>query len=312
MGVSNNRAAWAHLSIFTAEVFWGLMAPITKSVIAGGIDSVGVVTFRVVGAALLFWLASLFTPGTHVPRADKIRLAGAGLVGIATNQCLYTIGLGLTSPIDASIITTSMPIFAMILSFIILHEPITWLKAGGVAIGCVGALILVWQTSVGGGHDGNLAGDLLCMVGQLSFALYLSLFNPVVRRYDAITVNKYMFGWATLIVAPFTLPHTVRLPWASISVGAWLGVSFIVCLGTFICYLLSINAQKVLRPTVVSIYNYVQPIVAVSTTVLVGMSVFTPWQGAAIVLVFVGVWFVSKSKSRRDMDANGRRSQSAG
>ena len=60
--------------------------------------------------------------------------------------------------------------------------------------------------------------------------------------------------------------------------------------------------QHTLRPTVVSIYNYVQPIVSVTVSVLTGLGVFKPAQGVAVILVCLGVWLVTKSKSRRDIE----------
>ena len=194
-----------------------------------------------------------------------------------------------------------MPIFAMVLSFFILKEPITWKKAMGVAIGCCGALILILSSaSAGNAKVGDIRGDLMCFAAQFSFALYLALFNPVIRKYNVFTVNKWMFTWASLFVLPFTGWHVSQLPWASFTVATWLEVGYVVVFGTFLSYLLSVVAQRVLRPTVVSVYNYVQPIVSVIVSVAVGLSVFTLPQGVAVLLVFSGVWLVIKSKSKRD------------
>lgn len=301
---SNNVPLRAHLSMFTAEVFWGLMSPLTKDAILCGVDSISIVTLRVLGAAVLFWVASIFFPKEKVPRRDILKFAGAAVLGIATNQCLFTIGINYTSPIDASIVTTTMPIFAMVLSFLILKEPITWKKSSGVALGFVGALMLILSSSTAANAKvGGLAGDLMCLAAQLSFALYLSLFNPLVRRYNVVTVNKWMFLFASIYICPFTMGHTLSVEWSAIPVRALLEVAFIVVIGTFLCYFLSIVSQRVLRPTVVSIYNYVQPIVSVIASVLTGIGVFTLWQGLAIVLVFTGVWMVTKSKSKRDLKA---------
>ena len=90
--------------------------------------------------------------------------------------------------------TTSMPIFAMILSFLILKEPITWKKAIGVLMGCSGACIIILTSATAGNAKvGNIWGDLLCISAQLSFALYLALFKPLVQKYSLFTVNKWMF-----------------------------------------------------------------------------------------------------------------------
>ena len=291
--------------MFAAEAIWGLMAPVGKAAMNSGFDGISVVSFRVVGAALLFWVASLIGPREHIPVRDIVKLAGAALLGIVFNQGLYNIGLSITSPVNASIVTTSMPIFAMVLSFFILKEPITWKKALGVAIGCGGALILILSSAhAESAKVGNIRGDLMCFGAQFSFALYLALFNPIIRKYNVFTVNKWMFTWASLFVLPFTSWHVSQLPWATFTVATWLEVGYVVVFGTFVSYLLSVVAQRVLRPTVVSVYNYVQPIVSVIVSVAVGLSVFTLPQGVAVILVFSGVWLVIKSKSKRDEQKN--------
>ena len=133
--MKENKALIAHLSMFGACAGWGLMAPVGKDAMTHGFDGITMVTFRVVGACVLFWIASLFAKKEHVPTKDKLMFIGAGLFGLVCNQCCYTIGLSITSPINASIVTTSMPIFAMLLAALILKEPITGKKALGVLMG---------------------------------------------------------------------------------------------------------------------------------------------------------------------------------
>lgn len=293
----------AHLCMFLACAFWGLMAPVGKDAMTHGVTGIDVVSFRVAGGAVLFWLTSLFTKKEHVPLKDVLMFIGAGIFGLVTNQCCYTIGLSITSPIDASIVTTSMPIFAMILAALILKEPITGKKALGVFVGCAGAVILV-LTSASATSDkvGDIRGDLLCMAAQLSFALYLSLFSKLVKKYSVITVNKWMFTWAAVLILPFTGSHVAAIDFAAVPMKTWWECVFVVLFATYLGYILMMVGQHTLRPTVVSIYNYVQPLVSVIVSVLTGIGVFTPAQGLAGVLVCLGVWLVTKSKSRRDIE----------
>ena len=290
--------------MFGACAFWGLMAPLGKDAMTHGLDGLTMVTFRVVGGCLLFWLTSLFVKREDVPLKDKLQFIGAAVFGLVTNQCCYTIGLSITSPINASIVTTSMPIFAMILATIILKEPITGKKALGVLMGCSGALILI-LTSVAHASDkvGDLRGDLLCLAAQFSFALYLSLFNPLIRRYNVFTINKWMFFWATLMVLPFTWGHVSEVVSQPIPQRSWWEAAYVVFFGTYIGYILTMIGQRTLRPTVVSVYNYVQPIVSVIVSVLTGIGVLKPSHALAVILVFSGVWLVSKSRSRKDEEA---------
>ena len=285
-----------------AGTCWGLMAPIGKDAMLNGIDGIDLVSFRVLGGALLFWLTSLFTKKEHVPVKDILLLGCAGLFALVFNQCSYTIGLNLTSPSNSSIMTTSMPIFAMVLSFFILKEPITWQKAGGVLLGCTGAVIIITTSATAGNAKvGNIWGDLLCMSAQLSCALYLSLFKPLIQKYSLFTVNKWMFTWATLIIWPFTLGHVSNIDFASVPMSTWWETGFVVFFGTYISYICMMVGQQTLRPTVVSVYNYMQPLVSVSVSVAAGLAVFKTSQALAAILVFSGVWFVVKSKSKHDM-----------
>ena len=174
------------------------MAPIGKDAMLNGIDGIDLVSFRVLGGALLFWLTSLFTKKEYVPVKDILLFGCAGLFALVFNQCSYTIGLNLTSPSNSSIMTTSMPIFAMVLTFFILKAPKPWQQVGRVLHGSADTVNKIpTSATAGNAKVGNFWGDLLCMSAQLSFALYFSLFKPLIQKYSLFTVNKWMF----------TLPH---------------------------------------------------------------------------------------------------------
>lgn len=289
--------------MFGACAGWGLMSPVGKDAMLHGFDGITMVSFRVAGACLLFWIASLFAPKEQVPWRDRLMFIGAALTGLLFNQCCFTIGLSITSPINASIVTTSMPIFAMILAALILREPITGKKALGVLMGCSGALILILSSAAhADARVGDIRGDLLCLFAQFSFALYLSLFNPLIKRYNVFTVNKYMFSWATLMLLPLSSYHVYGVISQPIPLLTWIEVGYVVVCGTFFCYILTMIGQRTLRPTVVSVYNYVQPIVAVAASLIMGISTMKLTHVLAVVLVFCGVWLVVKSKSRKDIE----------
>lgn len=289
--------------MFGACAGWGLMSPVGKDAMLHGFDGITMVSFRVAGACLLFWIASLFAPKEQVPWRDRLMFIGAALTGLLFNQCCFTIGLSITSPINASIVTTSMPIFAMILAALILREPITGKKALGVLMGCSGALILILSSAAhADARVGDIRGDLLCLFAQFSFALYLSLFNPLIKRYNVFTVNKYMFSWATLMLLPLSSYHVYGVISQPIPLLTWIEVGYVVVCGTFFCYILTMIGQRTLRPTVVSVYNYVQPIVAVAASLIMGISTMKLTHVLAVVLVFSGVWLVVKSKSRKDVE----------
>ena len=288
-----------HICMLGACIIWGLMSPLGKDAMNHGITGIDMVSFRTAGAALLFWGLSLFTPRERLTLKEIAVFIPAAVFGVLLNQCGFTIGLSITSPGNASIATTTMPIFAMILSFLILHEPISLKKAGGVALGCAGAILLVsMSASAGNEMVGNIKGDLIVMFAQVSYAFFLSMFNPTVRKYSVVTVNKWMFLFAALMLWPFTGKSVAAIPWSEVPVSAWLETGFVIVFGTFIAYILLIRAQKSLRPTVVAVYNYIQPIVSLTVSVATGLGIFNWAQGVAIILIFCGVMLVNKSRAK--------------
>ena len=281
---------------------WGLMAPLGKDAMSNGVGGLEMVTFRVVGGAVCFWIASLFVKQEKVRHKDMLLFFFAAMLSIVLNQCCYTIGLSITSPVNASIMTTMMPIITMILAALFLKEPITGKKVMGVFCGAVGAFLLITTGArVASGNGGVLLGDLLCLSAQLCFAIYLTVFKHLIQRYTVITCMKWMITYAAIVIMPISFSRMQQLPWADIPAKTWWETAFVVVGGTFLAYIFMMQGQKILRPTVVAMYNYVQPIIACIVSVAIGLGVFGLWQALAVVLVFFGVWLVTQSKSRRDL-----------
>lgn len=288
-----------------AETMWGLMAPIGKFILSGAVITPLLMTdFRMIGAACLFWIASLFTQPEHVNHKDMLSLFFAALFGIVFNQGTYIFGLGMTSPINASIVTTSLPILTMVIAAIYLQEPITGKKLLGVFMGAVGALLLILSGQpMSGGQSGSIGGDLLCLFAQFCFSLYLVFFKGLIGKYSPITLMKWMFTYASICLIPFSYTEIVQLDWSLLDYKVIAGLVMVVFCATFISYLLIPIGQKNLRPTVTSMYNYLQPIVASILAVAWGMDSFNALKIVAVILVFSGVFFVTQSKSRAQLEA---------
>lgn len=289
-----------HFAMLGANVLWGLMAPIVKIVMAGGlVTSLLITDFRIFGAAALFWITSSFLPTEKVCRKDLLLLAGASVLGIAFNQGCYVSGVGLTSPGEASIITTTMPIWVMLLAALLLKEPITLLKVGGIVLGAGGALLLIFAGTRGNLEGENhFLGDILVLGAQLSYALYLTFYRNFIKKYSVVTLMKWMFLFASILLLPFSVAEWLSAPWNQMTWKEFGGIIFIVTGATYLAYIFVMIGQKNLRPTLVGMYNYVQPIVASLVGVYIGMDNFPPVKILAVVLIFTGVFLVSKSKAR--------------
>lgn len=197
--------------------------------------------------------------------------------------------------------TTTMPIVTMILAAVFLKEPVTPLKVGGILLGSVGALALILSNTGGSEKEGSVLGDVLCVTAQISFACYLTIFKKLIARYSVFTLMKWMFSYAAICFIPFSYRDFSEMQFSSFSVDVWMQVGYVILFGTYFAYILMLVGQKTLRPTVVSMYNYMQPVVGSSVAILMGMSSFGWVKAIAAVSIFAGVYLVTQSKSRADM-----------
>ncbi len=286
----------SYVFLILANAIWGLMAPLGKHAMSNGIGGFEMVSLRVLGGAMCFWIASAFIAKEKVAPKDLLMLFGAALFAIVFNQCLYTNGLSITSPINASLITTLLPIVTLLLSLVIIREKITWKRAAGVLIGLVGAVILIASRQQGDQREGSLRGDLLCVMAQFSFALYLILFKKVIARYQVITCMKWMMTFAALVIVPFTFPKLLAVEWMSITPRVYGETAWVVFGGTFFSYLFLTKGQQKLTPTVVSMYTNIQPLVSTLASVALGLGIFGWSQASAALLVLAGVYIVTHSR----------------
>lgn len=296
--------------MFGANVMWGLMSPVSKFIMLGGAVAPFVVTeLRIGGAMLLFWITSFFQKPEHVNHKDMASLFLASLLAIVFNQGCFIFGVSMSSPGDASIITTSMPLWAMVLAALILKEPITGKKVLGIALGAGGALLLILgsgkQVQATAADAGGLAiwGDLLVLLAQLSYAFYIVFYKDFVNKYSLVTIMKWMFTYAFICTIPFSADELWRTDWESLQFVELAGLCFIVVGATYVSYMLVVVGQKALRPTVAGMYNYIQPVVACIVAICWGIDSFNLTKVVAVVLIFGGVYLVTATRSRKEMEA---------
>ena len=306
------KNAWkGHAAMFSANLMWGLMSPLAKVVmVSGAVTPLVLNDLRIFGAMALFWIVSWFRPREHVAPKDLAKLFGASLLAIVFNQGCFIFGVGLTSPSDASIITTSMPLWAMVLAAFFLKEPITGKKISGIAAGACGALLLILsggKAAAGSQAESSVWGDVLVLTAQLSYALYIVLFKNFVGRYSLVTIMKWMFTYAFICVLPFSYRDLAQTPWMELDGSAIGAIAFIVVGATFFSYMLVVVGQKALRPTVAGMYNYIQPLVACVVAVWLGLDSFGPTKALAAVLIFSGVYLVTASRSRAEREARAQK-----
>ena len=93
--VPKDKPLTAHPSMFLACAIWGLMAPIGKDAMSGSLDGIDMMSFRVAGAALLFWIASFFMPKEKVSLHDRLFFAVAVSVSLYMDITVFKWSQGL-------------------------------------------------------------------------------------------------------------------------------------------------------------------------------------------------------------------------
>lgn len=294
----------AHLALLVANILFALNVPNVKYILssADNFPALALNFTRISVGALLFWFISLFLPKEKVPAKDLFMIALASLFGVQFNQLCFILASPFTSPVDISIIATLIPILTMCLSALILKEPITWKKVLGVVCGGCGALIIILGTKANSVSASNpLLGNMLFFLSTLIFSCYLTIFKPLILRYSPVTFMKWMFLFATICQTPICIKDVLSVdPTALSSEVIWCLVYASVG-ASFISYVLLARGQQLLRPTIVSMYNYLQPFIVFTAAWILGQDSFDVKKILATGLIFVGVYIVTQSKSRKDM-----------
>ena len=288
---------WAHLSLLAANIIYGLNYSIAKAVMPEHIKPFALVSLRSISAAALFWITSLFIPKEPVNRKDLLFLFGCSFFGVVINQTLFLVGLDMTTPVNSSIILSTNPIFAFIFAALILKERITFLKGTGLAIGLSGVLLLILQNGVPDLGSSTFLGDIFSMVNTISWAFYTVVIKRMLDKYHPVTVMKWTFLFGMFTNIPVGYHQWSTMDWSSIPVVAWLQIGFVIVGATYLGYLFIIFGLRRLSPTIVSTYTYTQPIIAAYLATLMGQDHIDAVMVISALLIFAGVFVVSRQKN---------------
>lgn len=298
--MDKRRILVGHLACAATYIIFGINIVTCRDIATeGGLSPMVLFTMRALFAGALFWIASLFVP-EKVERGDLLKIAGAGVLGIFLPQLTFLYAITMTTPVDLSVTNSITPILTMFAAAVFAKEPITWKKAIGVAVSFGGVIWLILQSVAMGGGAGATQpmGIFLCIANSTVFALYLATCRPLTEKYLSVTMMKWMFLVAFILSLPFTLPQLAGTDFGAVTSKVWLEVGFLILFATFVAYFLIPVGQKRIRPTLVSMYGYLQPIIATTAAIATGMDRLTVTKVAAAAMVFAGVYVVNQSKAR--------------
>ena len=300
----NNSRILAILAAGGASTIYGINHTLAKGLMPLYIEPFGFILLRVTGAALLFWIISIFAPKEKIENSDWPRIIGCAIFGMVINMLFFFKGLSLSTPINSSVIITLSPVMVLILASILIKERITLLKTLGIIIGMGGALVLVLFSKEESLNAPNVPlGNTLFIINAFSYGLYLILVKPLTKKYHAITLMKWLFLIAIFINLPITYSEFMAVEWEALPFDAIWKMGFVVLGTTFMTYLLNIYALKQLSASTISAFIYLQPLIAITFAILVGADSLSWTKGIAATLVFIGVYMVSMKKTKVKAEA---------
>ncbi len=296
-----------HAALFFVALIYAANYSLSKDVMPRYLGPFGIVTLRIVGAALFFGLVKqLAAPREKfIGRADNLRVVACGIIGIGLNQLLFFSGLNLTSPISASLLQTIAPIVVVIASAILLSEKITLPRVLGIAVGAFGAgLLILSRNAQAAVYPHATRGNLFILANATVFGLYLVLVQPLMRKYHAFTVLARVFLVGAFIAVPFGWREALAADYAHFPLHIWLEIGYMVVFLTILAYLLNNWALKYASPALLGVYIYLQPVLAVLIAVGLGRDALTWGKAGQAALIFLGVWLVSqKPKTTKEAPA---------
>ncbi|MFM1875256.1 MAG: hypothetical protein RL266_993 [Bacteroidota bacterium] len=288
-----NKQLLPHLALIGAQLLYGANYTIAKEVMPEYIQPLGFVLLRCLGAVSLFWISGLFVK-EKIDTKDLPKLALCALFGIAINQLFFFKGLSLTHPINAAVIMISTPILVLVMAAFIIKERVTSVKALGIGIGMIGTFLMLVIGKELSFSSNTFLGDIMVFINASSYGVYLVLVSPIMRKYNPITVIKWVFLFGLFMVLPFGYREFTEIEWSGFPPTVIWATVFVVVGLSYFAYLFNITALKYVSPSVVSTYIYLQPIIASAFAISLGKDELDWIKVLSAVLICTGVYLVSK------------------
>ena len=291
-----NKIIFAHLALFIVNLIYALNYSIAKDVMPEYINPSGFILLRVLGGVSLFFLFFKIFINERINNSDLPRFALCGLFGVAINQLFFFEGLNLTTPINAAIIMTTNPILVIVISALLIREKISLMKIIGIIFGFIGACNLILNSGDFSFNNNFLIGNFLVFINATSYALYLVLVKNLMKKYNPITVMFYVFFFGLIFVFPFGYENVMLIDLQIFTTEIYLKVLFVIIFTTFIAYLFNGFALKSLTPATVSVYIYLQPLLASLIALFLNVDTLDMQKIISALFIFTAVFLVSMPK----------------
>ena len=293
-----------HVALFAVQVFFGTATVLGKFALLA-FPPYALVGFRVGGAALAFYVLQRFRGSLALDNGkDYLKFALFALIGVALNQLLFFKGLSLTTAVNTSLIAVTIPIFTILISVLIGYDSLSWRKVAGIILAAFGVIYLINPTSASFSSE-TTQGDVLIILNSLCYAIYVAISKKLISHYGALKSIAWLFLYASLINVPMGLFALQTVNLREVSLNAWLCVAGLVIFPTIMAYFWNAWALARVEPSVVAVYIYLQPLMGFLAAILFLGEHFSVRLMISAILVFAGVFLVTKKRSEPPAVAGG-------
>lgn len=298
----NTQKLGGHLAALAVCLIFGINPNSSKVVVPNYLSPEVFTAIRVLFGTIIFFILSLFSKKEKVEKYDMMMFALGGFV-LAGTLIAFGEAFKYTSPCYVSLISATSPMIVMLLASVFLKEPISWRKTLGVIMGILGALMIVvfsWHIDA----NATPIGLILCFVNILLYSSYLIITRFVSKKYTPITLMKWVFFFSALICVPvaipFLSPQTCPMLYTITPVYSYINLCIVLIFATVVSYFLLPLSLRVLRPTIVSMYSNLQPLVTACIAIAFGQDIFTWNKPVALMFILMGVYFVTTSRAKQN------------
>lgn len=299
--MSTKNDKWiGHLAVLGVYVIFGINPNCSKAVVPQYISPEAFTAARMLFGAAAFWFLSQWFPKEPIHKKDRWFFLAGGLV-LAGTLIAFGEAFRFTSPCYVSLVSATSPLLVMVMAAIFLKEPISTRKSAGVLVGICGALMIVlfsWKIDA----NATPIGLILCFINILFYASYLLITRSISQKYSPVTLMKWMFLIGSIPCLPLAIPYIKNSPMlcGPFPISAWLNFLTVLIFSTVIAYFLLPIGLRHLRPTTVSMYSNLQPIVTSIVAIAFGQDIFTWNKPVALILIAIGVYLVTTSRARNE------------
>lgn len=242
------------LLIAISAASFGTLAIFGRFLYTDGLDTFTMLFLRFGLAALLMMVILLVRKEKFPHGKILLQLIGMGALGYVGQSFSYLTAIKYASAGLVALLLYLYPTFVFILSVIVLHEKVTWIKIVAIILALIGTALTVNPAG------GELYGILLAISAALIYSIYIIVGTNVMKHVSAVQSSLVIFASAGTVYGFLMVVNGVHLP--STNLG-WINILGIVSVATVIPVVAFLAGLERIGPTNAAMLSTLEPVVTV-------------------------------------------------